>query len=252
MQATFEDWGSYPTGYCLDCDAVNAVLEVPAVEEFSPPAEVGDNYNFWSEVPPCDLTDGTTPGYGCRYEAEWEFDCVPEPCTADCMSDCGGFCTTDADCEPESCGDLRSCGATDPSCEGYGGPCTVVCEQASVCVFDEETDPDHEHGYCASVGDCTASVEPNSCAPLRLRLRALLYVSAERRGVLSVQVILFCRTAVGELTAVQLGGVYEFDDEELDCGTIDVDVPLSPVVNYGQPLVPACGPATFVRITSLS
>ena len=50
---------------------------------------------------------------------------------------------------------------------------------------------------------------------------------------------------------MQLGGVYESADEELDCGMIDVDLPLVPVADSGQPLVPACGPATFVRITSL-
>ncbi len=252
MQATFDDWGSHPAGYCVDCAALNAVLEVPAVEEFSPRAEVGDSYVFTAAHVPCDLIDGTSPGDGCRYEAEWEFDCVPEPCTAECTAECGQDCTADADCEPENCGEWYSCGATSPGCEGYGGPCAVACEQATVCVFDEEFDPAHEHGVCTAVGVCAASVEPESCTPLRLRLRAMLYVSAERRAVLSVQVILFCRTAEGEATAVQLGGAYEFADEELDCGAIDVDVPLLPVVDYVQPLVPACGPATMVRITSLS
>lgn len=252
MQATFDDWGAHPAGYCVDCAALNAVLEVPAVEEFSPRAEVGDSYVFTAAHVPCDLIDGTSPGDGCRYEAEWEFDCVPEPCTAECTAECGQDCTADADCEPENCGEWYSCGATSPSCEGYGGPCAVACEQATVCVFDEEFDPAHEHGVCTAVGACAASVEADSCTPLRLRLRAMLYVSAERRAVLSVQVILFCRTAEGEATAVQLGGAYEFADEELDCGTIDVDVPLLPVVDYVQPLVPACGPATMVRITSLS
>ena len=252
LQATFDDWGAHPAGYCVDCAALNAVLEVPAVEEFSPRAEVGDSYVFTAAHVPCDLIDGTSPGDGCRYEAEWEFDCVPEPCTAECTAECGQDCTADADCEPENCGEWYSCGATSPGCEGYGGPCAVACEQATVCVFDEEFDPAHEHGVCTAVGACAASVEADSCTPLRLRLRAMLYVSAECRAVLRVQVILFCRTAEGEATAVQLGGAYEFADEELDCGTIDVDVPLLPVVDYVQPLVPACGPATMVRITSLS
>ncbi|MGC3972396.1 MAG: hypothetical protein QM775_35150 [Pirellulales bacterium] len=69
--------------------------------------------------------------------------------------------------------------------------------------------------------------------------------------MLSVQVILFCRTALGGATAVQLGGAHRFDLESWSCGEIDVEVPLATPTGYSQPLVPACAPPTSVRITSL-
>ncbi|MGC3972395.1 MAG: hypothetical protein QM775_35145 [Pirellulales bacterium] len=139
LQASFEGWGGYPAGYCSSCDELNGTFEMPAVEEFSSQAPVGDSYDFVAEYPPCGDVNNL-PGVGCRWEAEWEFACLPQACL-ECAADCGGSCTTDDDCTPEGCGQWWSCGATTTACAGYGGACVVECEQETVCVFDEENDP---------------------------------------------------------------------------------------------------------------
>lgn len=249
LQAVFDDWGAYPAGYCTSCDDVNGTFEVPVVSEFSPIAPVGDNYDFDAAYPPCALTTGS-PGDGCRFEAEWELPCLPQVCL-ECSAGCGASCTADEDCRPEACGEWWTCSATSPFCAGYGQTCGVQCEQETICVFDEESDPAHEHGICANVGDCEPSVAAESCEPIALRIRAMLYVDEDLRPVLSVQVILFCRTAIGEATAVQLAGTHRFAEGPLDCATIDVEVPLATPPEYVQPLLPACAPATSVRIVSV-
>lgn len=249
LQAMFDDWGAYPAGYCASCDDVNGTFELPAVAEFTPQAPLGDTYDFLAAHPPCE-TSGGVAGDGCLYEAVWELPCLPQACLA-CSAGCGASCTADADCEPAACGEWWSCGPTSPLCAGYGGSCVVDCEQETVCVFDEEMDPEHEFGVCAGVGDCTSLAAPESCEPITLRLRAMLYVDEDRRPVLSVQVILTCRTSTGEGTAVQLGGTHRFAEGTLDCAAIDVEVPLATPPDYVQPLVPACAPPTSVRIVNL-
>ena len=247
----FTDWGSYPSGYCHRCDELNGTFAAPQTSDFAIGTEIGDDYDLYGETAECVAAAGGA-GFGCRYEADHEFDCVPQPCLEECASGCGRSCTADGDCEPAACGDDYSCGAYDPTCGAYGGPCAVVCAQDSVCVFDEEFDPEHEHGVCTPVGACAADVTPGTCAPIKLRLRAALYVDALGRGVLSAQVLLFCRTTLGEPTAVQLVGRHTFTAARFDCGELDLEIPLEPATGYVQPIVPACGPATTLRIAILS
>lgn len=248
LQFLFDDWSASPAGYCSDCGELNATFEVPAVVDFSYGTQLGDNYRLTDPKAACEITD-PEPGSGCRFAIDELFDCVPQACLDSCIVQCIGGCTSDADCSPENCEDYV-CGS-DNACFGYGGTCEIHCSQNSVCVFDEELDPEHTAGSCATVGDCASSVTAGSCREIRLRTRAMFYMTIDGKAAVSAQVLLFGRTIGGAAAALNLWGFHEFETATLDCEAIDVDVPLFPVAGYSQPTTPACGAPTSVRITGL-
>lgn len=248
LQVIFDEWTSAPAGYCHSCDGLNTTIEVPSVVFFSSSGEIGDTYLLTAPKASC-ATGGISPGSGCRFEVDEEFDCVPQPCLDFCESSCASGCTGDEDCTPEGCG-TYSCGS-DTACYFYGGPCALECAQSMTCVFDEELDPEHLSGSCAAVGDCVSSVVPNTCAPIRLRVRIAFYVTSDLRPAVSAQVMLFSRTSLGIGVATALYGFHEFEEDELDCAAFDFDLPLFPIAIYTQPPVPACGAPTSVRILGL-
>lgn len=247
LQFTFDDWSASPDGYCHSCADLNATIEVPAVDDFHYGTELGDAYVLTVPKIPCGLEPPA--GFGCSYAVDDLFDCVPQTCLDGCLSQCAGICTDDVDCAPENCEDYL-CGSTGP-CSNFGGPCEVRCEQSTVCVFNDEFDPEHLAGICATVGDCTSSVVEGTCRKIRLRIRAIFYVTIDRRAAVSVQILLFGRTVGGAASALNLYGFHEFEEETLDCGAVDVDVPLYRVDDYSQPSIPPCGEPTRVRITGL-
>jgi hypothetical protein len=248
LQFMFEDWAASPAGYCSSCEALNTTIEVPEVDDFGYGVGFGDNYRLVEPKAACDIFD-PEPGSGCRFAVDELFDCVPQACLDSCISQCIGNCTESGECSPENCEDYI-CGS-DNACFYFGGTCEIECSQNSVCVFDEELDPEHLAGICATVGDCTSSVVEGTCAQIRLRIRAMFYVTEDRKAAVSVQVLLFGRTIGGFAAALNLWGFHEFDEETLDCGAVDVDVALFPVSGYSQPALPACGAPTSVRITGL-
>jgi len=248
LQVEFNAWTSAPDGYCHSCDALNGALEVLGVEHFDYGSEIGDSYELTAPKAPCSVFD-PVPGEGCRFEIEEAFDCVPQVCLDVCISGCSGGCTEDADCSPEGCEDFL-CGS-DIACASYGGPCALECTQATACVFDEELDPEHQAGTCATVGECVMSVAENSCEPIRLQVRVVFYVTEDLKAAVSAQVILFSRTSTGIGVATLLYGFHEFDDDELDCAALDFELPLAPIPGYSQPPVPACGAPASMRILGL-
>ncbi|MCE9604564.1 MAG: hypothetical protein K8U03_06620 [Planctomycetia bacterium] len=245
----FDAWASSPDGYCHSCEELNATIEIPSVEEFHTGVDIGDAYSLTSPKFPCFLYEDP-PGTGCRYELHETFDCVPQSCLDVCVGSCPDGCTDDEGCSPERCS-AYVCG-TDEGCYFYGGGmCGAHCVQSMACVFDEEHDPDHTSGSCAPAGDCVASVEPNTCSPIQLRIRATFYMTVDRKAAVSIVVILFSRTITGIAVATILYGFHEFEDDELDCDEFDYDLPLFPIAGYTQPPTPACGAPTSVRITGL-
>lgn len=248
LQVMFSEWTASPDGYCSSCEELNATLEVAAVEELHYDVAFGDDYRLTDPKAPCAVV-GSESGFGCSFFVDEFFDCVPQACLDTCISGCTGGCSESEDCSAENCPDYV-CGS-DTACLNFGGTCEIRCTQNSVCVFDEESDPEHTAGVCATVGECASSVVDGTCRTIRLRIRAMFYVTEDRKAAVSVQVLLFGRTLGGGAAALNLWGFHEFDEETLDCSTVDVDVALFPVGGYSQPVVPACGAPTSVRITGL-
>lgn len=248
LQFTFDDWSSSPEGYCRECADLDTTIEVPAVDDFHYGVQLGDSYLLTEPKPACAVVD-PPPGYGCRFAVDEFFDCVPQACLDTCVSECTSGCTDDGDCARENC-ESYVCGS-DAACTNYGGTCELECSLNSVCVFDEELDPEHLSGICATASECTMSVAANSCRPIMLRIRAMFYVTVDRKAAVSVQVLLFGRSVGGGATALNLWGFHEFEAETLECDAIDVDVPLYLVAGYSQPIKPPCGAPTSVRVTGL-
>lgn len=248
LQLMFDDWAPSPQGYCNDCEALNTTIEVPAVEDFFYGTALGDNYRLVDPKPACEIFS-PEPGSGCRFSVSELFDCVPQACLDTCIAECSQGCTESEQCAPENCPSYV-CGS-DNACLGYGGTCEIECSNTSVCVFDEELDPEHLAGVCATVGECTSSVVAGTCRPIRLLIRAMFYVTEDLKAAVSVQVLLYGRTIGGGASAVNLWGFHEFDDASLACDGVDVDVDLFPVSGYSQPALPPCGAPASVRITGL-